>query len=99
MASQAEESDQLIQRVRHGEAQTSLLSPVSESREPHFLMNHLSCLPCNICVKSKAAVLLLFWSVVIGIVYLSRNTQRTFFFNTKLFDLTVLTSQCGAHPN
>ena len=62
-----EESDLLIHPVSSKEAQTSLLSPATESQRP---LRQLSCLPCNICVKSKAAMLILVWSIIIGAIYL-----------------------------
>ena len=71
MARQMEESDLLIQPASPREAQPSLLSPISELERPCSSLRQLSCFPCNVCVKSKAAILILAWSVVIGAVYLS----------------------------
>ena len=71
MAHRMEESDLLIHPVSSREAQTSLLSPIPELKGPRSLLKQLSCLPCNICVKSKAAMLILVWSIIIGAVYLS----------------------------
>ena len=34
-------------------------------------LKQLTCLPCSICIKSKAVILILVWSVVIGAVYLA----------------------------
>ena len=68
MAHRIEESDLLIHPVSSRGAQTSHPSPASESRFP---LRHLSSfLPCDICVKSKAVMLILVWSMIIGAVYL-----------------------------
>ena len=74
MAHRIEENDLLIHPVGSREAQTSLLSPIPELHGPRFLLKHLSCLPCNICVNSKPALLILVWCVVVGAVYLSLLT-------------------------
>ncbi len=67
------ESDLLIHHgtTRPREAQPSLLSPISELHGVRSLFRQLSCRPCNICIKSKPAVLILVWSVIIGAIYLS----------------------------
>ena len=74
MARRLEESDLLINPVSQREAQTSLLSPIPELQGARYVLHQISCLPCNICVKSKAALLILLWSVVIGAFYLSLLT-------------------------
>ena len=72
MARRMEESDLLIHPAASSRGvQPSLLSPISELRGPRLLLKQLSCLPCNICIKSKAAMLILVWSIVIGAIYLS----------------------------
>ena len=71
------ESDLLIHhgtRVRPREAQPSLPSPISELQGVRSLFRQLSCRSCNICIKSKPAVLILVWSIVIGAIYLSLLT-------------------------
>ena len=73
MALSAEEISQLLHPVSstdESKMSTSLLSSIDESQGAHSLLRQLSCLPCNICVKSKAAILILVWSVIIGAVYL-----------------------------
>ena len=73
MALLAEETSQLLHPVsstNESKMSTSLLSSTDESQGAHSLLRQLSCLPCNVCVKSKAAILILVWSVVIGAVYL-----------------------------
>ena len=72
MARRMGESDLLIHRgASPREVQPSLLSPISELQGVRSLFRQLSCRPCNICIKSKAAMLILVWSVVIGAIYLS----------------------------
>ena len=73
MAHHTGESDLLIHhgaRARPREAQPSLPSPISELQGVRSLLRQLSCRSCNICIKSKPAVLILVWSVVIGAIYL-----------------------------
>ena len=71
MAHRIEESDLLIQPVTTRGAQVSLPSPAYESGVVGILLKCLSIfLPCNICVKSKAVMLILVWSVIIGAIYL-----------------------------
>ena len=48
---------------------TSPLSPLTEPRGLRSLFQQVSCLPCNICVKSKAAILILVWNLYIGGIY------------------------------
>ena len=47
----------------------SPLSPLTEPRGLRSLFQHFSCLPCNICVKSKPAILILVWNLYIGGIY------------------------------
>ena len=70
MVRQMEETDLLIHPVNSRRALTSLPSPIPESQGACSPLKQLSCLPCNICVKSKAAMLILAWSMIIGAVYL-----------------------------
>ena len=70
MARLMEETDLLIHPVSSRGDQASLPTPISESQGALSPLKQLSCLPCNICVKSKAAMLILVWSMIIGAVYL-----------------------------
>ena len=70
MAHRMEETDLLIHPVSSRGDQASLPSPTLESQGPCSPLKQLSCLPCNICIKSKAAMLILVWSMIIGAVYL-----------------------------
>ena len=70
MAHQSKESDLLIHRVNSREAETPLLPSSPVSHGPRSLLKHLSCLPCNICVNSKPALLILVWCVIMGMIYL-----------------------------
>ena len=69
MAHRLEESDLLIQPVSSREAQSSLLSPMSESPRSLSFFSQLSCLSCKICFKSKSALLVLVWNVYVGALY------------------------------
>ena len=70
MAHRIAESDLLIRRVNSREVETPLLSSSPILHGPRSLLKYLSYLPCNICVNSKPALLILVWSVVMGAVYL-----------------------------
>ena len=69
MAHRIEESDLLVHPVNYREERTSLLSSMSDPPKPLSLLSQLSCLPCNVCFKSKPALLVLLWNVYIGAVY------------------------------
>ena len=75
MTHQTEETSRLLPPVGLVDRTNTSLSPISfilyRSKRSLSLLKQLSCLPCNICVKSKAAILILVWSVVIGAVYLA----------------------------
>ena len=72
MARRIEENDLLIHPAASPRGvQPSLLSPISELQGIRSLFRQFSCLPCNICIKSKAAMLILVWSIIIGAIYLS----------------------------
>ena len=77
MARRVEKSSLLNHPVRSRAAQTSLLSPIPELQGPLSLLRHLSCLSCNICVNSKASLLILVWSVLVGFIYLTLVTVIT----------------------
>ena len=64
------ESDDIVDRFN---TSTSLPSMLYKSKQALSVLKQLtcSCLPCNICIKSKAAILILVWSVVIGAIYLA----------------------------
>ena len=71
MARRMEESDPLLYpAASRREIQPSLPSPIPELEGPRSLLKQLSCLPCNVCVKSKAAMLILVWSIMVGGFYL-----------------------------
>ena len=79
MAHQVEESDLLIRPVRSrprgapAPASHPSQSHVSESDKnviQLLLRKLLSILPCDICIKSKAVMLILVWSMIIGAIYL-----------------------------
>ncbi len=68
-----EEDDPLLyppSSSRRREIQPSLPSPIPELEGPRSLVKQLSCRSCNICVKSKAAMLILIWSIMVGGFYL-----------------------------
>ena len=66
-AHRIEESNMLI---HPSSSQSSLLSPSHELQGSHP-MKKLSCFPCNICIRSKPAILILFWNIIIGAIYVS----------------------------
>ena len=70
-----EERRQLIPPVSSRDdtvAQTTVpLSPLTKPHRLRSLFQQLSCLPCNIYVKSKAAILILVWNLYIGGIYAS----------------------------
>ena len=55
---------------RRREIQPSLPSPIPELEGPFSWVKQLSCRSCNICIKSKAAMLILVWSIMVGGFYL-----------------------------
>ena len=68
-----EEGDPLLyppSSNRRREIQPSLPSPIPELEGPLSWMKQLSCRSCNICIKSKAAMLILIWSIMVGGFYL-----------------------------
>ena len=71
MACHMDESDPLLHcSARPRDIQPSLPSPIPELEGPRSLLKQLSCFPCNVCVKSKAAMLILVWSIMVGGFYL-----------------------------
>ena len=73
MACQIEENDPLLYPAAGSsrrETEPSLPSPIPELEGPRSLVKQLSCCPCNICVRSKPAILILVWSVMVGGFYL-----------------------------
>ena len=72
MAGRFEESDRLLGHPDvPRERQEADPSSVSEFWQKILsLLKQLSCLPCNVCVNSKAAVLILVWSVFVGAISL-----------------------------
>ena len=77
MAYQMDESDLLIHPINYRSrgAQASHQHPsrsrASESDKAHSALKQLSSLlPCDICIKSKAVILILAWSMIIGAIYL-----------------------------
>ena len=72
MADKTEERRLLIPPVSsRDEAQPSSLSPITELQGVRSILKQFSCLPCNICIKSKAAILILVWNLYIGGIYAS----------------------------
>ena len=77
MAHQIEESDLLIHPAssKSGRAHVPHRSQLRASQSDktpflRLLKQLLSFLPCDICIKSKAVMLILVWSMIIGAVYL-----------------------------
>ena len=77
MAHQIEDSDLLIHPAssKSGRAHVphhSQLRASQSDKTPflRLLKQLLSFLPCDICIKSKAVMLILVWSMIIGAVYL-----------------------------
>ena len=64
------ESDGLVDRFN---TSTSLPFIVYKSKQAFSVLKQLtcSCLPCKICIKSKAVILIFVWSIVIGAIYLA----------------------------
>ena len=74
MAHRTEETSHLLSPVGSKDTTNMPATPLSctyKSQGAHSRLNQFFCLPCNICIKSKAAILILVWSVVIGAVYLA----------------------------
>ena len=75
MAHRAEETNRLLPSPMLGSTEgtnvpISPLSSTSKSKRAISMLKQLSCLSCNICVKSKAAILILVWSILFGAIYL-----------------------------